>query len=80
MPLHAVEDGVLHRTLPCDLEVTTRAAAPLEAQALIYAHRPPTRPRAARRPRPLTRLTRGCRASGAGHRGLCGSPHRAIPG
>lgn len=40
MLLHAVEDGVLHVTLPCDLEVTTRAAATLETQALVYAHRP----------------------------------------
>ncbi|MEU7297049.1 hypothetical protein AB0A76_28245 [Streptomyces exfoliatus] len=40
MLLHTVEDRVLHVTLPCDLDVTTRAAATLEARALIYAHRP----------------------------------------
>ncbi len=40
MRLHTVEDGVLHVTLPCDLDVTARAAATLEAQAPLYAHRP----------------------------------------
>ncbi|MGW8889379.1 hypothetical protein [Streptomyces sp. NPDC055749] len=37
---HTLEDGVLHVTLPSDLNVTNRAAAALETEALIYTHRP----------------------------------------
>ncbi|WP_435972937.1 hypothetical protein [Streptomyces sp. Qhu_M48] len=37
---HAFADGVLRVTLPCDLDVTNRAAAALETEALVRAHRP----------------------------------------
>ncbi|MER7521088.1 hypothetical protein ABZ135_21340 [Streptomyces sp. NPDC006339] len=37
---HAFEDGVLHLSLLRDLDVTSRAAAFLETEALLYAHRP----------------------------------------
>lgn len=37
---HALADGVLHLTLPADLDVTNRAAATLETEALVHAHRP----------------------------------------
>ncbi|WP_282694504.1 hypothetical protein [Streptomyces sp. CC208A] len=37
---HAFEEGVLHLSLPGDLDLTTRSAADLEAQALAQTHRP----------------------------------------
>ncbi|WP_418960796.1 hypothetical protein [Streptomyces tritici] len=37
---HVVEDGVLHLSLLRDLDVASRAAAVLEAEALVQAHRP----------------------------------------
>ncbi|WP_055598546.1 hypothetical protein [Streptomyces aureus] len=37
---HAFADGVLYVTLPPDLDVTNRAAAALETEALVHAHRP----------------------------------------
>ncbi|MFJ3903757.1 hypothetical protein [Streptomyces sp. NPDC090025] len=43
---HAFEDGVLHVSLLRDLDVTSRAAAHLETEALLHGHRP--RPRLVR--------------------------------
>ncbi|MFE0650845.1 hypothetical protein ACFVZH_19885 [Streptomyces sp. NPDC059534] len=37
---HAVGEDVLHVTLHCDLDVANRAAAALQIQALVQAHRP----------------------------------------
>ncbi|WP_030326478.1 hypothetical protein [Streptomyces flavochromogenes] len=37
---HVLTDGILHVTLPCDLDVTHRAAAALETETLVHAHRP----------------------------------------
>ncbi|MGW5424812.1 hypothetical protein [Streptomyces sp. NPDC003943] len=37
---HAFEDGVLHVSLLRDLDVTSRAAAFLETEALVHSHRP----------------------------------------
>ncbi|MFI8966446.1 hypothetical protein ACIGO8_30530 [Streptomyces sp. NPDC053493] len=37
---HAMEDGVLHVALLRDLDVSSRAAAFLETEALLLAHRP----------------------------------------
>ncbi|MFB7866123.1 MULTISPECIES: hypothetical protein [unclassified Streptomyces] len=37
---HAFEDGVLHVSLLRDLDVTSRAAAFLETEALLHSHRP----------------------------------------
>ncbi|MFI6416094.1 hypothetical protein ACIBG6_01440 [Streptomyces sp. NPDC050842] len=37
---HAFVHGVLHMALPSDLDVTNRAAAVLETEALVHAHRP----------------------------------------
>ncbi|MFE1547471.1 hypothetical protein [Streptomyces sp. NPDC058718] len=37
---HDFEDGVLHLSLIRDLDVTSRAAAAMRAEALLYAHRP----------------------------------------
>lgn len=37
---HAFVHGVLHMALPSDLDVTDRAAAVLETEALVHAHRP----------------------------------------
>ncbi|WP_370416304.1 hypothetical protein [Streptomyces fradiae] len=37
---HAFEDGVLHLSFLRDLDVTSRAAAFLETEALLLSHRP----------------------------------------
>ncbi|WP_051820333.1 hypothetical protein [Streptomyces flavochromogenes] len=37
---HTLADGVLYVTLPPDLDVTERAAAALETEVLVHAHRP----------------------------------------
>ncbi|MFH9725994.1 hypothetical protein ACH4M4_23975 [Streptomyces sp. NPDC017254] len=37
---HAVEDGTLHIRLLRDLDVAGRAAAALQVEMLLYAHRP----------------------------------------
>ncbi|MEU9862548.1 hypothetical protein AB0D99_16920 [Streptomyces sp. NPDC047971] len=37
---YAIEDGVLHVTLLRDLDISTRAAASLETEALVHAHHP----------------------------------------
>ncbi|MFF9909924.1 hypothetical protein [Streptomyces sp. NPDC013457] len=64
---HAIEDGVLHVTFLRDLDVSSRAAASLETEALVHAHRPrhvrvqlPTRDPSAASLSALTRARRLC--------------------
>ncbi|MFJ3581764.1 hypothetical protein ACIPPS_05950 [Streptomyces sp. NPDC090127] len=42
---HAVRDGVLHLEILRNLDISSRAAATLEIEMLLFAHRPYTRVR-----------------------------------